>query len=530
MMQSTTSQRKPFRRPLWIAAGILLTALAGVVFFFIFRPADEQTPRAGARAAGAAAEKHIRYRNRAVLRGAPAAAPAARPTISGHVYGTDGNTIAGVTVVASTFEVAGNVLSTAGSVKSDEDGRFELTLPDGTYQLSASADGYGTTATTARPGDAVSLVLPKSGIIEGRVLDERGEPVRRFAIDVLSVVTAETPATPALFSRTFESPDGAFRIDQLPAWDVIVRATAAEFAPTFSPILSVRAGDVEKLDLTLSKGCTLTGHAVDSSGAPLPGVYIDAESVIAAGEMTNLALEAAAQAETEDDGSFSLSQVPKGAITVRGYDGIHAVTSVDIEVSSCDDLEPVKLVMSPGGSLSGVARDADGKPIAGTQLTLMHRPIGFVNTVSDAEGRFHFEQIPAGMLRVMMRHGDRVMLAGVNIEEGKSTQQDIFLAPQGTGEIRGRVTVGGKPLPGARLMVATPVGDDGAIGMYHPITAEDGSYRLSGLPPGPYIVNVESTNTGGSLQVSAGELKTLDLQVTDLPSVTGDEPMIALPQ
>ncbi|MGK4009310.1 carboxypeptidase-like regulatory domain-containing protein [Sorangium sp. So ce1036] len=505
-----------------------MAALAGVVLFFVLRPKDEQTPRAGAPAAGA--ERHVRYRNRAIVRAAPAAKREARPTISGHVYGTDGNTIAGVTVVASTFEVAGNVLSAAGSVKSDEDGRFELTLPDGTYQISASAEGYGATSITAHPGDAVSLVLPKSGVIEGRVLDERGEPVRRFSIDVLTVVTAETPATPALFSRTFESPDGTFRVDQLPSWDVIVRATAADFAPTFSPIVGVRAGDVEKMDLTLSRGCVLTGRVVDSSGAPLPGVYVDAESVIAAGEMTNLALEAAAQAETADDGSFSLPQVPKGAITVRGYDGSNAVSSVDVEVSSCDDLEPVKLVMSPGGSFSGVARDGDGKPIAGARLTLLHRPIGFVDTVSDAEGRFHFEQVPPGMLRVMMRYGEQVVLAGVDIEDGKSTQQDISLAPQGTGEIRGRVTVGGRPLPGARLMLATPVGDDGTIGLYHPVTAEDGSYRVSGVLPGPYIINVESTNIGGNLQVKPGELTTMDLQVTDLPSTKDQEPAIAPPQ
>lgn len=527
MMQPSSSQRNPSRRPLWIAAGLLLAALAGVALFLAFRSGDEQT--AGARGPDAGAEKHVRYRNRALVRGAaPAAKEEARPTISGLVYGTDGNTLAGATVVAMTFEVAGNVLSTAGSVKSDDAGRFELTLPDGTYQLSASVDGYGTTSTTARPGEAVSLVLPKSGVIEGRVLDERGEPVRRFSIDVLSAVTAETPATPPLFSRTFESADGSFRVDQLPSWDVVVRATAAEFAPAFSSNVNVRAGDVEKMDLTLSKGCTLTGQAVDSSGAPLPGVYVDAESLFAVGELSSLAMEAAAQAQTEDDGSFSLPHVPKGTIVVRGYDGSNAVSSTEIEVASCDGLKPVRLVMSPGGSLSGVARDAEGKPIAGAKLTLMHRPIGFVNTVSDEDGSFHFDQVPPGELRVMMRRGEEVMLAAIGIEEGKSAQHDISFAPRGTGEIRGRVTVGGKPLPGARLMLATQIGDDGAIGMFYPVTAEDGSFRASGLPTGGYIINVESTSIGTGVHVKPGEVTTADLQVIDLPSMKGKDAELPL--
>ncbi|WP_237244869.1 MULTISPECIES: collagen binding domain-containing protein [Sorangium] len=521
-MQPSTSQRTPSRRPLWIAVGLLLAALAGVSVFLALRPSGEQT--AGGKAPAAGVEKRARYRNRALLGGAaPAERPQARPTISGHVYSTDGSVIAGVTVVASTFEVAGNVLSTAGSVKSDDGGRFELALPDGTYQLSASVEGYGTTATTAHPGEVVSLVLPKSGVIEGRVLDERGEPVRRFAIDVLSAVTAETPATPPLFSRTFESPDGSFRIEQLPSWEFMVRATAAEFAPAFSPLTLLRAGDVEKMELTLSKGCTLTGRAVDPSGAPLPGVYVDAESLLVAGEMSNVAMEAAAQAQTEDDGSFSLPHVPKGTIVVRGYDGSNAVSSKEIEVSSCDGIPPVKLVMSPGGSLSGVARDADGKPIAGARVTLMHRPIGFVNTVSDAEGRFHFEQVPPGGIRVMLRRGEQVMIAGVEIEEGKTVERDIAFAPQGEGEIRGRVTVGGKPLAGVRLMLVTSIGDDGALVMYHPVTAEDGSYRASGLPPGPYLVNVESTSIGGGVPVKPGQVATMDLQVVDPPSMKGQE-------
>ncbi|WP_437570591.1 carboxypeptidase regulatory-like domain-containing protein [Sorangium sp. So ce542] len=528
MMQPNASERKPSRRPLWIAVGLLLTALAGVTLFLVLRPNDEQT--ASERGPAARAGKRAPYRNRAILRSAPAAKPEARPTISGHVYGTDGNTIAGVTVVATTFEVAGNVLSTVGSVKSDDSGRFELTLPDGTYQLSASVEGYGTTSATAHSGEPVSLVLPRSGVIEGRVLDERGEPVRRFAIDVLSVMTEDNPAPPPLLSRTFESPDGSFRIDQLPSWDIVVRATAAEFAPAFSPMTTVRAGDVAKMDLTLSRGCTLTGRVVDSSGAPLPGVYVDAESLLVAGEMSDVAMEAAAQAETEDDGSFSLPHVPQGTIVVRGYDGSNAVSSVEAEVSSCDKLSPVKLVMSSGGSLSGVARDADGKPIDGARITLAHRTTGFVNTVSDAGGRFHFEQIPPGAIRVMARHGAQVTMTGVNIEEGKNAQLDITLAPKGTGELRGRVTAGGKPLPGARVMVATPIGDDGTIGLYYPVTAEDGSYRVSELPSGPYIINVESTSTGAGLKVKPDEVTTVDLSIIDLPGGKDKEAALPPPQ
>lgn len=518
MMQRNTMPRRPLRRRSWIALGVLAVVL-GSVLFVLLRSPEVEGP--GSREAPAKSEvKHHRYRNRTLFRPAPADKPEAeRPKISGHVYSTAGDPIAGATVVASTFEIAGNLLSTVGTVQSDELGRFELTLPEGTYQLNASVEGYGTTSVSAHSGEVVSLVLPKSGVIEGRVLDERGEPVQRFAIDVLSAVSADVPATPPLFSRTFESPDGSYRIEQLPSWEIVVRATASDHAPAFSPMITVRAEDVEKMDFTLSKGCTLTGRVVDSAGLPQPNVFVDAESVIAAGQMSDVALEAAAQAQTEDDGSFTLPNVPKGAIAVRAYDGSNAVSTVNVEVGECDRVEPVELVMSPGGSIAGVAREADGTPIAGARLTLMHRPIGFVNTVSDAEGRFRFEQVPPGPVRMMMQRADQVTVTGVMVEEDKETHQDMTLPPQGTGELRGRITAGGKPLPATRLMVATHLSEQGSVGLYYPTTAEDGSYRVSGLPPGVYLVNVMSTSTGDGVQVNAGEVATLDLRVIDPPSV-----------
>lgn len=523
MMQLDTSQRRPSRWRLWVALGLLSAVLAGVAVFLAFRPRDEQTdgartPAIQARTPAVGAGKHGRYRNRTLVRGTAEA----RPTISGHVYATDGGTVAGATVVAMSFEVAGNVLSTAGSTKSDDSGRFELALPEGTYQLNASIEGYGATSTTAHSGQTVSLVLPRSGAIEGRVLDERGEPVRRFSIDVLSAVTEDDPAPPPLFSRVFESQDGSFRIAQLPAWVIVVRATAADHAPAFSPPVTVGPTAVEKLELTLSKGCNLTGHAVDPSGAPQPGVFVDAESLVAAGQMSDLALEAAAQAQTDGDGSFLLPNVPKGKIAVRGYDGANAVSTVNVEVSDCNNLPPVKLVMSPGGSLSGVARGADGEPLAGARLTLAHRPIGFVNAVSDAKGRFRFDQLPAGAVRLMVQHAERVKVVDVSIEEGKETEQDVALPPEGDGEIRGRVTAGGRPLQGVRVMLATPLPSDRSIGLYYPVTAEDGSFRVSALPPGVYMVSVETTVTGDGVRVKPGEVATVDLRVAD-PLTVGKE-------
>jgi hypothetical protein len=81
-----------------------------------------------------------------------------------------------------------------------------------------------------------------------------------------------------------------------------------------------------------------------------------------------------------------------------------------------------------------------------------------------------------------------------------------------------------------RLMVATSVGKDGTVGLYYPVTAEDGSYHVSSIPPGIYLINVLSTNTGGGVRIKAGEVATLDLTVASLPPPQGGAQEVAPPK
>ena len=63
------------------------------------------------------------YRNRALWQETtpgPAAPDAdRRPAVRGNIYDMEGRALSGATVLASTFELAGNIPSVAGTVKSD---------------------------------------------------------------------------------------------------------------------------------------------------------------------------------------------------------------------------------------------------------------------------------------------------------------------------------------------------------------------------------------------------------------------------
>jgi hypothetical protein len=490
---------------------VAVAVAAALLWLF---PAHEK-PASAARAAPAA---HSAYHNRAVFQRVRAAGGgatrAADLAIRGNVYNTNGEVLAGASVVATTFDLAGNVPTPAASARSDAEGHFELPLPEGTYMLSASLPGYGPTGTSVQSGDTVSMVMSRSGVIQGHVRDERGQPVQRFTIDIVSVVPGDAPALPPAWSKTFESRDGSYRTDQVPIWPVVVRAVADDSAPGLSDLVTVHAGETHDVDLTLEQGCTLSGTVVDKHNSPLSRVLVNAEERVTAGSAMDPTLQTSTQAQSGDDGSFTLSRVPRGTVLVRGYDGDYAVSTATVEVGDCGKLAPVKITMSTGGSLVGVARRSDGTPLVGARVSITDRSIGVINTASGSDGRFRFDMVPAGSVRLELEQDGQRAMRYAEVKSGETVTQDMTLFGTGKGELRGHVTASNKPIAGARLLIASNHGQQQGIAMYFPVTGADGSFRVPSIPEGNYLVSVMSTNAGRGVQVSGGDATTVDLDAT----------------
>lgn len=95
-----------------------------------------------------------------------------------------------------------------------------------------------------------------------------------------------------------------------------------------------------------------------------------------------------------------------------------------------------------------------------------------------------------------LAHEGRSTLAFIKVEEGEVTQQDVALSVAGSGQIRGRITASGRPIAGARLMIAATHPRTYNINVYNPVTDEEGDYRVNALPPGAYLVSVISIRQG----------------------------------
>ena len=510
-MRPSVSEKQPTKaRRLWrllVGVGIVLGA-GLLVLLFAQRPERPAHTSASTLAPS--------YKNRALIRRTSPGAheeTTKAPTIQGNVYDTMGSRVSGATIVATTYDIAGNVPTTAGSTRTDDHGRFEISLQPGTYQLAASKKGYGPTASLANTGQTISLVLPKTGIIQGHVYDDKGKPQRTFSIELVSFVPGEAPVPPPIWSGRFDTEDGAYNVDQIPDWPVLVRATAEGFAPAFSQPIIVKRDKEQTVDLHLSPGCVLTGRVEDKKGAPIGHVFVDAEARVAAGSMSDTSYDTDHQTESDDDGAFRFDHVPMGTLLVRGYDGENAVSTVTTEIKDCAHTTPVTVVMSKGGSIRGIARKPDNSPLAGARVTVTERSVGFINVITDAKGAFKFDDLPPTLVRLELEHEGRRALQFVMVKEGDTVEHDLVLFGSGEGEIRGRVTAGQTPLAGLRVMVASNHGRTEGIDMFFPVTGDDGTFRLPKVPVGKYLTSVMSSPKGKGIEVKTGQVTDLELDV-----------------
>jgi hypothetical protein len=240
-------------------------------------------------------------------------------------------------------------------------------------------------------------------------------------------------------------------------------------------------------------------------------VLVNAEARLTAGSATDPVLQTSTQAQSGDDGTFTLEHVPHGQVVVRGYDGDYAVTTVAVNISACEKLVPVKVVMGSGGVVTGVAHQADGKPLTGALVSITDRAVGFVDTQTDSAGRYRFESLPAGNLRIELVHEGQRAVRGVQVTDGQTTTLDLALFGGGEGEIRGRVTAGNKPLAGARVLVAANHGDEDGLAMYFPVTGNDGTFRVPNITDGNYLVTVVASRASTGVQVHGTEPVTVNL-------------------
>lgn len=323
-----------------------------------------------------------------------------------------------------------------------------------------------------------------------------------------------------------------------------------------------------KLPMSLGIGAWLALGALAQTGAnnpaPLKGTVVDASGAPAAGATVGLysspssgfaleELELEAQVVTDATGAFEFGGQPRSSFVnvLARKPGLAPAWSTVTRLRS----PPLRLVLTPPGTLAGTVVDETDKPVNGAEVSTafvtMEVPNGnggrdtallagpqareLFSSRTDAEGRFRIESFPtnaSAMLLVRVPGKSlRPPAQPLNLDTlpYQPGQPDIRLVVEPAGTIEGRITVAesGAALPVARLTLRPQVeGLFALVGGAEGVLAKpDGTFRITDVPAGSHRVHATfGTNTppdwvavAASVTVDSGQT----VRDLEIPAVRG---------
>ena len=454
--------------------------------------------------------------------------------IAGRVLGEDGQPAADTVVTVETSQSRGGWGGWGGTRRrgvgadtTDSDGRFRVTgLDEGKFTVRAErevgregGEVRSRAAQDAVPAGSKGLLLTLAGplLFEGRVIDDRGEPVTAFEI----VVEAIRDGGPRERSK-FKNESGEFVFARVGPgeWEVSARAEGhAESAPQ---TIHLPAQD-EVVELTLERHALVSGQVLDPNGTPAAGATLRADDGTSGGNPW--AGPRGPRTETDAEGRFELSELrPGGLALVASREGSADSEELGLELAPGERREELMLSLRMGGRIVGSVVTAEGDPRPDRRVTWGSNAMGFGSrgeTTTDASGHFTFEHVTPGEWAVSAAPSLSEMGRSMRGKSGQSAfveamgdlvsetvtvvdgqVVEVFLGGEPKRPVRvfGVVSRGGEPVSGAQVY-AVAEGKAVFQGMKTSVTDADGSYELTVDRPGPYSISANSEQIGVEVMV-----------------------------
>ncbi|GAA2128929.1 MSCRAMM family protein [Glycomyces algeriensis] len=290
-----------------------------------------------------------------------------------------------------------------------------------------------------------------------------------------------------------------------PTWDAATQTltgndTAADtdgasgwFEPT-APVASLtfvftrRAGFPVYQAWFASLGCDIAGTVTDS-GQPSAGVAVNV--VDADGHVVD-------STETGDDGTYSFPDYmvgPEYTVEVIAPAGKIAdgANRQQVDLSACPaapaDFQLRDIVPT---SVSGTVSTTEGEHLGGVTVTVTLEDGTTRTTVTDSNGDYLFDEVPAGDHTVTIDKPERYDYDGadrrdITVSPGQTTpitDQDFMLTA--LPKLTGAAAACGEPVSGVTVTLTGPGGSTRST-----VTDAEGAYAFAGLAAGDYTVEVD---------------------------------------
>jgi large repetitive protein len=315
-----------------------------------------------------------------------------------------------------------------------DDGSFQMLVDEpGTYGLRASwPDGRALPVRTVDVPDADAHAVELAfdgGAIAGLVVDRTTDAPVPFA-----EITAWAKRQERGIANGQARADGRFQLDVDPG-EYMVRANARTggYAPSDAQEVTVGAGSLAEVRLTMPKGRSITGRVTSATGAPASGLQVQA---MWSGDVGS----GFGSARTLPDGTFEIESLEPGRYTLfaEGLDGTFAILS-DVSPGI-----PAALALRPGARLAVTVLLPTGAPapdaypmVARVDGIHAGGRVGGPSRGTDAQGRTHM-MVPAGHLIISARKG-------TPNGPHQSGTAEVSVAPGETASIEIRMSEGTTP-------------------------------------------------------------------------------------
>lgn len=397
----------------------------------------------------------------------------------------------------------------------------------------------------------LNLALFGGGAVSGTVVDGAGEPFQGITVRALQVRHEHGQHVARAFGSIASTDDrGRYRVHSLaPGSYLIVLSldgveysagvsSSLGFASLYYPgtsdvgaaqLLRVEANvDLSGTDLTFAASpvVRLAGRAFESSGQPLVGRVWLAVSQRASNVTTDPRI-----IRISGDGSFEFADVAPGEYVVQALRdaGFGGPAEFGFEHVTVSEREPpaVRITTSPGATLEGrfVADGSGALPmraysLEAASLDLDRSPVNgggkFPLAVYD-DGRFYMRGL-RGPMRLSAPstlpgwYVKSVTIGGVDVTdapydfgsvETTVTDAEVVLSTAGAtiaGSIERRVSARGSLFTVLVYSTRREHWFDGSRHVKRTTSAENGSFEVTGLPPGEYYVAAIEASTSLDLQ------------------------------
>jgi hypothetical protein len=265
-------------------------------------------------------------------------------------------------------------------------------------------------------------------------------------------------------------------------------------------------------DYALTPEATVVGRVVRAdTNAPVAGASVRISSV----DMMFQRFAAPGAAVADGQGKFTIGGLAAGRQRVSAFaEGLTSTEPIDINVESGKPTAEIVVRLRAAARLAGVVTDGR-EPIVGASVNVGNGGVGF-DAVTQADGSFVIDPVARGRVSLIVRNYEVRDPKILNIDRASMTGVRVLVA--NLGSVAGRVTMGGKPLGGARVQ----------CGRTENVFAEsDGTYVVHGLGPDKYHVFADSPEQGAfgeaaDFSLGKGEHKSgVDIEIKYAAAISG---------